>query len=130
NYIFFFASVLALMYGWSSFKNWKRPPQQIIRPLDDLPKFPPPLAAAKVCAAATGLGLADMIDVATQFRLGRFPDVPAAPAWPYQNSPRKEQDAAIARMATSLILPNGPADAARLVAACQLDQRMIVQHAE
>jgi YidC/Oxa1 family membrane protein insertase len=130
NYIFFFASVLALMFGWNSFKAWKWPPQQIVKPLDELPKFPIPLAAARLCLGATDRGLADLVDVTTQLRMSAFSNIAVTPRWPYQNLPRKEQDAAIARMAASLAVTNGPADAVRLAAACQMNQRAIVELAE
>jgi YidC/Oxa1 family membrane protein insertase len=133
NYIFFFASVLALMFGWNSFKAWKWPPPQpkeIVWPLEKLPNEHQATMIARLGAAATGRGLADIVDVTTQYRMGPYAAKAPTPAWPYQTSTRKEQDAAIARMALSLTVPNSPADVAQLAAACQLNQRVIAEHAD
>ena len=75
NYIFFFASVIALMFGWNTFKAWKWPPPppvEIVWPLEKLPKDQQATMLARLGMAATGRGLADVVDVATQFRIGPF----------------------------------------------------------
>ncbi len=80
NYIFFFASVIALMWGWNTFKVWKWPPPPraaVTRPLEELPKVDPAAVAARIAAAFTGRGLADAVDALAQARMAPFAKPPA-----------------------------------------------------
>lgn len=82
NYLLFFASVMALVFGWNTFKIWMwppPPPKEIVWPLERIPRDQQATMIARLGAAMTGRGLADVVDLTTQFRLGPIAGKEKAP---------------------------------------------------
>lgn len=84
NYLFFFVSVMALMLGWNTFKAWQwppPPPKEKVWPvaLEKAPKDQQAMMLARLGLAATGRGLADAVDLATQAGIGPVAGKAAAP---------------------------------------------------
>jgi YidC/Oxa1 family membrane protein insertase len=117
NYVLFAVCLVAILFGWPILKTKLYPPPPPVKPVAHFAPVP------------TGSPWTDMVILTAQYLRGPVKPVETPPAWDYQNSPRKDQDAVLARMVAAGV-GAGPGDAVTVVAAYRFDPGMLARLAE